>query len=88
MVSLSPLVLVLHEDLDLLAETWPPDTGRFLHDGQLVDLDPSRHRCHPRTRAIATAGFAIGSTSHATASGGRTRASISRTFAAPRGFSM
>jgi hypothetical protein len=26
----------LHEGLDVLADTWQPDTGRFLHDGQLA----------------------------------------------------
>jgi hypothetical protein len=26
----------LHEGLDLLAETWLSDTGRFVHDGQLA----------------------------------------------------
>jgi hypothetical protein len=28
----------LHEGLDLLAETWLPDTGRFVHDGQLARI--------------------------------------------------
>lgn len=28
----------LHEGLDLLAETWLPDTGHFVHDGQLARI--------------------------------------------------
>jgi hypothetical protein len=28
----------LHEGLDLLAETWLPNTGRFVHDGQLARI--------------------------------------------------
>jgi hypothetical protein len=47
--------LRLHEDLDLLADTWQPDTGRFVDDGQLARgwLRRAVHLLHAREPVVA-----------------------------------